>query len=217
MPVDFDGQACDLERRQENTSGQIDLSASGAYSSRTSTSIDRARSTFAISCDWLLTDRKLLQLTQLLHDGLYNVRGGRYIMPLFTQFSGTSKPRQINLSGRPASSQPSNSETLLAKAREERRARERNRLEITSVLCIQRVWRGRRAAQEARDRLRTGIQGRLSQPDLNSEEWTYLNRALMLVLWNERVKKDDGKDYELLLRWCSTATKTNSSQFDPLS
>lgn len=127
-------------------------------------------------------------------------------MPMFTQFSGISKPRQINLSGRPSSSQPSNSETLLAKAREERRARERNRLEITSASCIQRVWRGRRAAQEVRDSLRIDVRRLIGQPELGSEEWMFLNRALMIILWNDRALTASDDDGELLVRWCRAGT-----------
>jgi len=134
-------------------------------------------------------------------------------MPLFTQFSGISKPRQINLSGRPSSSQPSNSETLLAKAREERRARERNRLEITSGLCIQRIWRGRRAAQKVRDTLRADLHRQLEQSSLSTEDWIDVNRSLMLVLWSDRALKGDDEDAELLVRWCRAAVQLNSSEF----
>jgi hypothetical protein len=122
-------------------------------------------------------------------------------MPLFTQFSGKSKTRQINLSGR-TSSQPSNSEALLNKAREERRARERTRLEITSVGTIQRVWRGRRVARRVRAELITEVDDRFDRTELDTEDWLFVGRALLVTHWSRFGNNLDGTEERLLVRWC---------------
>ena len=123
-------------------------------------------------------------------------------MPLFTQFSGKAKTRQINLSGRPSSNQASSSEALLAKARDERKARERSRLEATSGLTIQRVWRGRRVARQIKEELLCELDGRLSKSELSEEDWVFIARTLMITSWRRDGRSLNGEQEAVLLRCC---------------
>jgi hypothetical protein len=128
-------------------------------------------------------------------------------MPLFTQFSGKAKTRQINLSGRPSSNQASNSESLLAKARDERKARERARLEATSVLTIQRVWRGRRIALRAKEGLLAELDVRLGQSEISEEDWMFIARTLILVGRNNNGAAESDRQGAVLLRCCERGIK----------
>jgi len=123
-------------------------------------------------------------------------------MPLFTQFSGKAKTRQINLSGRPSSDQASSSEALLAKARYERKARERSRLEAASVLTIQRVWRGRRVARRVKKELLREIEVRLDKSELSETDWVIIARTLMVTGWKQDRRPEDGEQEAVLLRCC---------------
>jgi hypothetical protein len=123
-------------------------------------------------------------------------------MPLFAQFSGKAKTRQINLSGRPSTDQASSSEALLAKARYERKARERSRLEVTSVLTIQRVWRGRRVGRRVKKELLRELDVRLDKSELSEEDWVLIARTLMVAGWKQDRRPENDEQEGVLLRCC---------------
>lgn len=133
-------------------------------------------------------------------------------MPLFPQFTGTSKPRQVNLSGRSSTLQAPNPEALLSKARDERRLRERHRLQTESVLLIQRVWRGRRVAAQVKEQLVLDLQGngKGSFEDLN--QYMRQGRALMLIYESINQWEDWSARDALLLQWMQQGVSKGKSR-----
>lgn len=126
---------------------------------------------------------------------------------MFTHFTGNSKNRQINLGSRSTSNAagPSNSQDLLVKARAERQAREKARLQASSVALIQKIWRGRRVAQQIKGELLRTIEA-----GSESVEWT--GRALMVILWNSNTSNLDERVEIALASWCRSVVGPESGK-----
>lgn len=124
---------------------------------------------------------------------------------MFTPFTGTSKQRSINLGSRDPAAQLS-STAVLARAREERRVRERTRLEGTSAQTIQRTWRGRRAAGLVARRLLDEVDVAAGVLDRRRE-----GRAVALVCRRGLGSDVDGRRRRALARWAEQAVQMGQS------
>lgn len=116
-------------------------------------------------------------------------------MSLFTNFQGAQKTRRINLGTAPASSPDS----VIARARAERQARERLRKEEVAARRIQRVWRGRREARRVRSALLEGLRRGESG-----------GRALGVVLWDGIGPVGDARVLQVFSAWAEASCRDGS-------
>jgi hypothetical protein len=124
------------------------------------------------------------------------------VMSLFTHFGGANKQRTINLGNSSGTSSP---DSVIARARAERQARERLRKEEVAARKIQRIWRGRKVAQRTRQELL----GQLKNGNLQHEQAA---RALAVILWNGIGSPDDLQGLRMLSSWAEAACAESSGQ-----
>jgi ubiquitin-protein ligase E3 C len=120
-------------------------------------------------------------------------------MSFFNPFDDQS--RDINLSTSAAAS----STALLSSIRAERQAREQQRKDDHAARTIQRIWRGRRDAAEARDTVLRGLE--------NGSIGDWRRQASALIFLG-RVEGDEtlGKrKREVLVKWSRAATRKQMS------
>jgi hypothetical protein len=115
------------------------------------------------------------------------------------QFTGTSKPRTINLGN---ASSSTSSATVLARARAERQARERARLTSSLALNIQRVWRGRRCAALVVDELLNEVE---RSPEAGQA--ARRGRALSVACWKGVGSDSNGRKAQALAKWAADVVK----------
>jgi hypothetical protein len=120
---------------------------------------------------------------------------------MFTPFTGRSKERTINLGNASSTS----SSTVLARARAERQARERVRLEQQAALKIQKAWRGRRGAAEVADELLRQVERSADVESIGQAAWR--GRALLVACWNGVGRDVAGRRIQALARWAAQVTK----------
>lgn len=124
-------------------------------------------------------------------------------MSLFNNFHGSSKDRHINLGSNTGASSP---DSVIARARAERQARERLRKEEVAARRIQKVWRGRRDAQCTKDRLLAGLQSGEYQREQAA-------RALAVVLWKGIGDENDLRSLTALSIWVSQSCSVDVGEF----
>lgn len=124
-------------------------------------------------------------------------------MSLFTHFGGANKQRTINLGNSSGAGSP---DTVIARARAERQARERLRKEEVATRKIQRIWRGRKVAQRTRQELLS----ELKSGNLQREQAA---RALAVILWNGIGGPEDLQGLRMLSSWAREVVAESSGEF----
>jgi hypothetical protein len=110
------------------------------------------------------------------------------------QFDGNERRANVNLS----TSASTSSTALLSSVRAERKAREDRRRHEVAAMTIQRVWRGRREAQEVREQL-------LKRLEEGLMDWQKDAAGLVVVVprgWVDGPIEDVKRKRQVLVRWC---------------